>query len=361
MGKPKHSRSPWVKTPTPNLIRYTPAGTYYLRARFGGGPVRECLETDDYATAKLRLAVRLEALRKAPARAASDAPSTLLEAIVILEEQVRRDPSIKTSTRDCYLELLDTLAHSRKAPVPAGPLRKLSAADLRTWWSKAARAWAPQRANHLLMWIRRAFSTARKLGASHQDPALDLKRVKIPRTRLSLLSGTQFRAVVESVRAQGGPHSEESANWIEFMSYCGLRPSEVFSLRWEHINEKEGVITVQGGAEGTKNRKDRRVPMAPAMIGLLRKMRKGKKCTGPLWTVKSPRLALAAACKRLGFPHQRLYDLRHAFATACAQSGVDVPTFAKWLGHSDGGTLAMRTYVHPDEEHGLRAVKKVRF
>lgn len=361
MASPKHSKSPWVKTPTPNLIRYSPAGTYYLRARFGGGPVRECLETDDYATAKLRLSVRLDALRQAPVKRSHAAPETLVDVLSILAEQVRCDPSLKSDTRRCYLEQLGALMPPRRSGVPTTTLRKLDSVEMQAWWKKVAGASSPQRANHLLMWVKQAVKVARKLGAPHRESTQDLKRVKIPRTRLSLLTGEQFRAVVDSVRSQRRHYSEESANWLEFMSYCGLRPTEVWSLRWEHLDEKAGIITVQGGAEGTKNRKDRRVPMAPAMIELIRRMRKGKKCTGPLWTVKSPRLALTAACKRLGFPHQRLYDLRHAFATACAKSGVDVPTFAKWLGHSDGGTLAMRTYVHPDEEHGLRVIKKVKF
>lgn len=361
MSQPKHSKSPWVKTPTPNLIRYSPAGTYYLRARFGGGPVRECLETDDYATAKLRLTVRMEALRQTTPKRSNAAPETLGAALAILAEQVRSDPSTKTPTRKCYLEQLLALTPPRKFAVPATLLRKLDSVEMQAWWKKVASTSSPQRANHLLMWVKQGVKIAHKLGAPHRNPVQDLKRVKIPRTRLSLLTGDQFRAVLESVRAQRRHHSEESANWLEFMSYCGLRPTEVWSLRWEHLDEKSGIITVQGGVEGTKNRKDRRVPMAPAMIALIRRMRGKAQRTGLVWSIKSPRWALKYACRRLGFPHQRVYDLRHAFATACAKSGVDVPTFAKWLGHSDGGTLAMRTYVHPDEEHGLRAVKKVRF
>lgn len=361
MAQPKHSKSPWVKTPTPNLIRYSPAGTYYLRARFGGGPVRESLETDDYATAKLRLSVRMEALRQTPAKRSNAAPETLAEVLTILAEQVRSDPSLKAATRRCYLEQLGALVPPRRTAVPTTSLRKLDSAEMQTWWKRVAGLSSPQRANHLLMWVKQAVKVARKLGAPHRESTQDLKRVKIPRTRLSLLTGEQFRAVLDSVRSQRRHHSEESANWMEFMSYCGLRPTEVWSLRWEHLDEKAGIITVQGGVEGTKNRKDRRVPMAPAMVALIRRMKGGSPKKGPVWTIKSPRWALRSACKRLGLPHQRVYDLRHAFATACAQSGVDVPTFAKWLGHSDGGTLAMRTYVHPDEEHGLRAVKKVRF
>jgi hypothetical protein len=40
---------------------------------------------------------------------------------------------------------------------------------------------------------------------------------------------------------------------------------------------------------------------------------------------------------------------------------VDVPTVAKWLGHKDGGALAMRTYGHLRNEHSIAAASKVSF
>lgn len=118
--------------------------------------------------------------------------------------------------------------------------------------------------------------------------------------------------------------------------------------------------------KGTKNRKSRRVPMNPAMRGLIARIRKrwkgeGRPWSGPLFRIKSPYKSLTTTCRKLGFPHQRPYDLRHTFATICTKSGVDVPTFSRWLGHSDGGALALKTYVHVDDAHGKEAAKKVTF
>ena len=48
------------------------------------------------------------------------------------------------------------------------------------------------------------------------------------------------------------------------------------------------------------------------------------------------------------------HDLRHLFATRCIESGVDIPTVARWLGHKDGGALAMKTYGHLRNEHVRR-------
>jgi len=55
------------------------------------------------------------------------------------------------------------------------------------------------------------------------------------------------------------------------------------------------------------------------------------------------------------------HDLRHLFATRCIESGVDIPTVSRWLGHKDGGALAMRTYGHLRDEHSQMMAAKVSF
>lgn len=55
------------------------------------------------------------------------------------------------------------------------------------------------------------------------------------------------------------------------------------------------------------------------------------------------------------------HDLRHLFATRCIESGVDIPTVARWLGHKDGGALAMKVDGHLRNQHSQEMAKKVRF
>lgn len=244
------------------------------------------------------------------------------------------------------------------AAVPEDALSRLSARDMEEWWKKTCEAYSPQRANHLLMFVRRAVKLAREQGALIADPTSELKPVKIPRTRLELPTREQFFAVVESMRQQTVRNSE-SADFVEFMAYSGMRPGEIQHLLWEHIGED--VIAVYGGKEGTKNREPRKVPIIPAMADLLARMRAGNTCVGRVFWITKPRDALRNACKRLGLAHQRIYNLRHLFATTCLEAGVDVPTFAMWLGHKDGGALAMKTYVQNRTEHSARMAAKVTF
>jgi integrase len=75
--------------------------------------------------------------------------------------------------------------------------------------------------------------------------------------------------------------------------------------------------------------------------------------------VHDAKKCLATACRKLGYPHFTHHDFRHFFATTCIESGVDIPTVSRWLGHKDGGALAMRVYGHLRQEHSLTVVKRV--
>jgi integrase len=71
--------------------------------------------------------------------------------------------------------------------------------------------------------------------------------------------------------------------------------------------------------------------------------------------------AMDAAGKKTGVAHLTHHDLRHLFATRCIENGVDVPTVSRWLGHRDGGVLAMKVYGHLRNQHSASMAKLVNF
>jgi integrase len=77
--------------------------------------------------------------------------------------------------------------------------------------------------------------------------------------------------------------------------------------------------------------------------------------------VRECQKAIDSACKKLGLVRITHHDLRHLFATRCIESGVDIPTVSRWLGHKDGGALAMRTYGHLRDQHSAAMAQKVTF
>jgi len=156
--------------------------------------------------------------------------------------------------------------------------------------------------------------------------------------------------------------SNESADFAEFMAYSGARVEEAADWKWE--DERPNSIFVRGTK--TETSQNREVPKIPAMVELLARMKarrtaEGRKLEGPAFTISQCREALASACKRVGIERWTHHTLRHLFATRCIESGVDIPTVSRWLGHADGGALAMKTYGHLRKEHSETQATKVKF
>jgi integrase len=99
------------------------------------------------------------------------------------------------------------------------------------------------------------------------------------------------------------------------------------------------------------------------MEGLLARLKDklGAVQDGRILQVSECHLALSRACKEIGISRLTHHDLRHLFATRCIESGVDIPTVSRWLGHKDGGALAMKTYGHLRNEHSQAMAQKVKF
>jgi integrase len=149
------------------------------------------------------------------------------------------------------------------------------------------------------------------------------------------------------------------------LAFTGSRLSEANALEWRDIDFAAGEIVVRGDAEtGTKNWELRRVPLIPDARALFQRMRT-ERVSDPLdakvFRVRESQKSLDRACKKVGTERITHHDLRHLFATRCIESGVDVPTVSRWLGHKDGGALAMKTYGHLRREHSIAQAQRVTF
>jgi len=123
--------------------------------------------------------------------------------------------------------------------------------------------------------------------------------------------------------------------------------SEAVWVNWEDVDWDRGEIIVRGDPEtGTQNSEMRRVPIIADMRGLLVRLKDklgtgdASVCVGPILKLRRCNEALARACQEVGITKLTHHDLRHLFAPRCIESGVDIPTVSRWLGHKDGGALS---------------------
>jgi integrase len=81
----------------------------------------------------------------------------------------------------------------------------------------------------------------------------------------------------------------------------------------------------------------------------------------PVMRVRECQKSMNRAAEAVKMARITHHDLRHLFATLCIESGVDIPTVSRWLGHKDGGALAMKVYGHLRDQHSSAMAQKVTF
>jgi integrase len=142
---------------------------------------------------------------------------------------------------------------------------------------------------------------------------------------------------------------------VRFLAHTGMRKTEASLLKWEDVREDH--IYLRG--ETTKNGRPRCVPFIKGTREVLRALRRVSKDKLVL-PQSECRTALMFACRLLGLHQFSHHTFRHYFATRCIVSGVDIPTVAKWLGHTDGGYVLLRTYCHLLDEHSKAMAERVK-
>jgi len=338
------------KSKLENLYRHV-NGTYYARVMVGGKPKERSLRTSDYNAAAIKLPEVLKELRGA---SKEHNAGTLAQSI--LKEANRDDPTIKDSTHAYYRQIAKNIIATLAPEVANKRLPQVNIGDLKPWQAGFADKFSVTRHNGALALLRRVWNCALENHQVASNPAAKLKRLQPEEREWQPPSREQFAELVKSIRDQGKAHSEASAAAVEFLAYTGLRISEAQRVTWSRINDGRLVRRV------AKNGKVITTPLIPAAQDLLERLKSSGVPDGPddpVMLVKSPRLALEAACERLGIDHLRVHDLRHVFATRCLESGVDFGTLADWLGHKDGGILAAKTYGHLIPSHSEAQATKV--
>lgn len=156
-------------------------------------------------------------------------------------------------------------------------------------------------------------------------------------------------------------YSGHSGLICRFLAFTGFRINEARNLKWEHVREDH----IYAPGEVTKNGKPRCVPFIAGTAEIITRLRKVKTYrhkprVGFVLPQTVCSKALRYACRLAGLPRYTHHTFRHYFATRCILSGVDIPTVAKWLGHSDNGALLLRIYCHLLDDHSLAMALKVK-
>ena len=362
-------------TSVTNLVKAASSGTYYARLKLRGRLIWRSLDTDVFTVAKLRLPDKLKELREtAPPTVRAEGKMTFASAMEVYKAEINASPRLAESSKKFRLRSEFTLR--RTWPLIFNQeLRRITpeacAAYLQQFESGSSKysppnakkkirsGNSPTAVNALISFLQHVFAIGVKAGICYQNSADKLQRKAPSKKLLRLPNKTQFAAIVCHVRNTPG-WGRVAGDLIEGLAYSGMRVGESRRLTWGHVDFERGLLTVPGYKTWAA---PRTIPLIDNMRDLLQRIQSG---TTPhhdrrIFEASEASVSLASACKAVGVPHMTHHDLRHLFATTCIEAGVDIPTVSRWLGHSDGGALAMKTYGHLRPEHSIEAAKKVRF
>ena len=361
--KQQKTAKTWQRTRLQNLVRHK-SGRYYARAFANGKEIWKSLKTSHLGVAEARLAEFLKEHRQRRSNGEVSAKMTFGEAAAIHLRNLNDDPDLKESTRRYWRECLAALQKTWPG-LSQIAVRKITQSDCREWASAYAKTASPTRYNNTLSVLRHVLNVAVECGVVYSNAAAAVKRVAVRGKRVSLPTTDKFNSLIAEMRAG---HTRDSINCADLaagLAFTGCRISEAREIAWLDVDFEAGEIVVRGDAKtGTKNWELRRVPLIPDARSLFQRMlseRAGESLDAKLFRVGECEKALDRACKNVGADRITHHDLRHLFATRCIESGVDIPTVSRWLGHKDGGALAMKTYGHLRREHSIAQAQRVSF
>jgi len=249
----------------------------------------------------------------------------------------------KSGTAAEYKRLLD------KIILPALGKRKVvdvTRADV-TKLHHANRA-APYQANRVLAVLSKMFNLAERWGLrpDGSNPCRHVEKFA-ERKRERMLSPAELARLGGALAAyHGSPYAVAA---VKLLVFTGARLGEVLGLRWDWVDFERGEARLSDSKTGAKT-----LHLPPPALAVLTELPRvngnsyiivGAKPGAALVNLEKPWQAI----RRLaGLDDVRLHDLRHAFASVAASSGMGLPIIGKMLGHSQPATTARYAHLASD-------------
>jgi len=192
------------------------------------------------------------------------------------------------------------------------------------------------------------FNLAEKWGDRPQgsNPCRHVEKYR-ERKRERLLSEVElFRLGYALASYDGSPFVVAA---VKLLVFTGARLSEVLGLRWEWIDFERGEARLPDSKTGAKT-----LHLPPPALEVLMNLPRvegnpyvivGAISGARLVNLQKPWRAIRKAAK---LDDVRLHDLRHAFASVAAASGMGLPIIGKMLGHSQPATTARYAHLASD-------------
>jgi integrase len=175
------------------------------------------------------------------------------------------------------------------------------------------------------------------------------------RKRERFLSADELARLGEALAAYAGSPYVTAA--IKLLVFTGARLGEVLGLQWQWIDFERGEARLPDSKTGAKT-----VHLPPPARAVLAELPQvegnphvivGGVAGEALVNLEKPWRAIR---REAGLEDVRLHDLRHAFASVAAASGMGLPIIGKMLGHTQAATTNRYAHLASDPVKAAAAV-----
>ena len=215
--------------------------------------------------------------------------------------------------------------------------------DIQTYHSNLKLSHCAATANRHLSLLSKVFSCAVQWGVLERNPCKGVQKFTENNAGQRFLSTDEIRrlyAAMADVRERSGV----GVAALKLLLLTGMRKNEVLHGQWSNVDLERGIWFVPH----TKNGKSNHVVLNAEARALLLTLPRvsdwvfpGRDSSKPLVEVRRclNQLAVVAGIRAL-----RVHDLRHSFASLCAQSGVPLLQIKSLLNHASLTTT--QRYAH---------------
>ena len=213
----------------------------------------------------------------------------------------------------------------------------------------------PRSQCRILSGVRSLFRYMVLDGYVEQDPSELLESPVLGEHLPTFLTPAEVDQLKDSIDLSV-PEGHRNRAIIEVLFSCGLRVSELVSLKWSQVYENDLYLRILG-----KGNKERLVPLSETALHEISNYlpwrnslkikpgeedyvflnRRGAHLTRTMILIMLKHQAEVAGIKKTISPH----TLRHSFATALLEGGADLRVIQALLGHQSIGTTEVYTHI----------------
>lgn len=289
------------------------------------------------------------------------------QSIKAFSQYLKIERGLSDNTVKAYLADLKKLSHWLEqhdtAPAPA----KIELEVLQEFVYRQAKLLHPRSQARLISSLKGYFNYLVFEDLRPDNPLTLMESPKIGRYLPDTLSVTEIDALIGAIDL-GHPQGERNRAMLETLYGCGLRVSELITLRLSDLHFDQEFIKVTG-----KGDKQRIVPIAPSTMKFINIYvqevrnhleietayrdtvflnRRGKGLTRAMVFTIIKDLAERAGIHKKVSPH----TFRHSFATHLLEHGADLRAIQQMLGHESITTTEI--YTHVETAHLSKVMKQ---